>query len=163
MKDKILNIALILILIFNVYTLSTQANICSSNIKNNENINSILNVELAKVKRVVDGDTLNLYTGSEIIKTRLFAIDCMETSKNHRAYRQAYDNNLSIEEVINRGEKATMALKRIISENNNYVYFRTLGVDKYNRLIAILYNRNFENINDMLVKTGYCLIYKYKK
>ena len=163
MKDKILNIALILILIFNVYISSTQANICSSNIKNNENINSLLNVELAKVKRVVDGDTLHLYTGSEIIKTRLFAIDCMETSKNHRAYTQAYDNNLSIEEVINRGEKAKMALKRIISENNSYVDFRTLGVDKYNRIIGIIYNRNYENINDMLVKTGYCSIYKYKK
>ena len=39
---------------------------------------------------------------------RLIGIDCYETGRIHRAYHQAYDNNLSIDEVIARGKQSTV-------------------------------------------------------
>lgn len=130
---------------------------------NNENINSSYNLELAKVKSVVDGDTIHIYTGDKITKVRLYGIDCMETSKIHRTYRQAYENNITIEEVISQGNKATKELAKIIKNNNNFVYFKTMGIDIYGRLLAILFNNNFQNINDMMLETDYCKVYVFNK
>lgn len=130
---------------------------------NNEDINNLYNVELAKVKKVSDGDTVVLYTGGQDIKARLIGIDCMETGKIHRAYRQAYENNLTIEEIVARGKNATTELKNIVKKNNNLVYFKTMGIDYYGRLLVILYDKNFNNINDQMQKTGYCPAYVFKK
>jgi len=163
MKKQNLAILIFLFAIFNYLISSAQADFCCERLKNNDDINSLCNVELAKVRRIVDGDTVHLYTGAETIKTRLFGIDCMETSKIHRAYRQAYDNKISIEDVIKQGKSATNKLKDVIRHNNNYVYFKTMGVDRYGRLIAILYDRDLKNINEFLIESGYCSSYRYKK
>ncbi|MBR1681616.1 thermonuclease family protein [bacterium] len=148
MRKHFAKLAILLVLLFN-------SNVIANDIKDN--------VETAEVKYVVDGDTIHLYTGGEIIKTRLYGIDCMETSPIHRTYHQAYNAGITIEEVINQGRLATKILKKIIKENNNKVYFKTMGVDRYGRLIAIIYDKNHKSINDMLLKTPYCIPYEYNK
>lgn len=163
MKNKIFLICFVIYGFSNIFNLTTMANSFFNNDKKNEYIKSSDNVELAKVKQIIDGDTIHIYTGGEIIKSRLIGIDCMETLKIHRAYRQAYENKLSIEEIIKQGKYATKELKNIIKANGNYVYFKSMGVDKYNRLLVILYDNNKENINEKLLKSGYCPAYTYKK
>lgn len=116
------------------------------------------NFEICNVEKVVDGDTIVVNTGYESFPIRLYGIDCMETSKNHRAYHQAYDNNIKIGQVISNGNKATNELKRIIKENHNTLYFKTSGIDKYSRLLGILYDKNFNNINSQMKQ--YCEAYK---
>lgn len=86
----------------------------------------------------------------------------METPKIHRTYKQAYENKLSIEEIIKQGEYAKKELKKIIKANEGYVYFKSLGIDKYNRLLVVLYDKNKENINEKLIKSGYCKVFTYK-
>lgn len=87
----------------------------------------------------------------------------METSKIHRAYRQAYDNKISIDNVVKQGNLATNELEKIIKANNNLVYFKTMGIDRYGRLLAILFDRNMTNINDKMVETGYCPVYMFNE
>lgn len=163
MLKKFLVINLCLITILQFSNLKTFAMKCFDVLENNEDINSIYNVELAKVKRVSDGDTIVINTGGQNIKARLLGIDCMETNKIHRAYRQAYENNLTIEEVLTQGKNATLELKNLIKMNNNLVYFKTMGIDYYGRLLVILYDKNFNNINDLMQQTGYCPAYVFAK
>jgi len=118
-------------------------------------------LEIAEVKRVVDGDTIHLYTGGEIIKTRLYGIDCMETAPIHRAYHQAYDRKTTVEDIINQGNLATKIFKKIIKENNNTVYFKAMGIDRYGRLLAIIYDKNYVNINNKLKENNYCEPYVF--
>ena len=54
-----------------------------------------------------DGDTIDVKIEKNTFPVRLIGIDCYETGRIHRAYRQAYDNNLSIDEVIARGKQST--------------------------------------------------------
>ncbi len=126
-------------------------------------INSKYNVELARVIKVIDGDTVKLDTGGENFNARLKGIDCPETSVINRTYKQAYESNISTQETIQKGKIATKELKKIIAQNNNKVYFKTLGIDKYSRLLVNLYDNNLESINEKLVKSGLCTNYNYKK
>lgn len=151
-----------IILIVQLLCSSVYANKYLKSLKNNDNISNKYNFQLAKVEQVIDGDTVYLRVGGEVIKTRLKNIDCMETSDIHRAYRQAYDNNLRIEEIIFQGKLAKNELNEIIKQNKNFVYFETLGIDKYGRMLANLYDKNFNNINEIMEKSNYCTTYIYK-
>jgi len=126
-------------------------------------ISSFNNLERAKVRHVVDGDSINIYTGDNITRVRLYGIDCMETSNIHRAYRQAYENKITIEDVIAQGNFATKKLDEIIKKNQNWVYFRTMGIDHYGRLLAVLYDKDFNIINDMMLESEYCKAFMVKK
>ena len=48
-------------------------------------------VELLKIK---DGDTVDVRLDKNTFSVQLIGIDCYETCNIHRAYHQAYDNNL---------------------------------------------------------------------
>ncbi len=128
----------------------------ANDIKDIKNSN---NLELARVKEVIDGDTIHLDTGYSIVSTRLYGIDCMETSLIHRTYHQAYDQNTTVEKIMYQGQSAKKILNDIIKDNNRSVYFKTVGVDHYGRLLAIIYDKNFKNINNMLTQTPYCIPY----
>lgn len=56
-----------------------------------------------KLVKIIDGDTIQVKIDNNKFQVRLIGIDCYETIKIHRAYRQAYENNLSIEEVLKKG------------------------------------------------------------
>ena len=62
-------------------------------------------VQLIKIK---DGDTVDVRIEKNTFPVRLIGIDCYETGRIHRAYHLAYDNNLSIDEVIARGKQSTV-------------------------------------------------------
>lgn len=131
--------------------------------KNNEIYDTKYHVESAQVKKVVDGDTIHVYTHQDILKIRLYGIDCMETNDSHRAHWQAYTNNMDLQDVIKSGIKAKNKLKEIIKQNQNEIYFKTITIDKYGRLVGIIYDKNLNNINEKLIKENHCKTYNYKK
>ena len=60
-----------------------------------------------EVLKILDGDTIKVKLDSgNKFSIRLIGIDCYETNKINRAYKQAYVNDISIEEVVKRGEDA---------------------------------------------------------
>ena len=110
--------------------------------------------------RVVDGDTVILQIDDNKFPVRLQGIDCFETSKIPRAYMQAYKNNLSIDDVIKKGNESLKFLQDLFSSDKDF-YLDFKGLDKYNRVLGILYLNN-QNINQELIKHGGCMVYTFK-
>ena len=115
-----------------------------------------------EVVRIVDGDTIKvkLESGNKF-SIRLQGIDCYETSKIHRAYKQAYVNNISIDDVIENGNSATQYLKEL-HKKSNATSFDFRGIDKYGRVLGIVYFDNL-NINQELKNKKLCMPYEYKE
>lgn len=67
-----------------------------------------------KLLQIYDGDTIEakIDTGNRF-KIRLYGMDCAEITKNNRAYKQAYIQNTSIDEIINKGIIAKNELKKL--------------------------------------------------
>ena len=57
-----------------------------------------------RIVKILDGDTVRAKINDNIFSIRLIGIDCYETTPNNRAYKQAYNNNLTIDEVIKNGK-----------------------------------------------------------
>ncbi len=56
------------------------------------------------MKKIYDGDIIQAKVNNgNKFSIQLTGIDCYETSKIHRAYKQAYVDKLTINEVIKKG------------------------------------------------------------
>ncbi|DAA97377.1 TPA: hypothetical protein CPT80_01905 [Candidatus Gastranaerophilales bacterium HUM_9] len=114
--------------------------------------------------RVYDGDTieiLNENNQKEII--RFLGIDCYESKPNQRSYRQAYENNIEISEVVAEGTKSTLALVKLFKDNpTKNLYLVRYGKDNYNRTLGILFLGKM-NINNYMLKSGNALKYTHIK
>lgn len=117
---------------------------------------------VVEVPSAPDGDTIKIKLPQGVYSVRLVGIDCYETSKIHRAYKQAYENSLTIEEVIKKGNEATDYLVEILKKSNNRVKFQLEGIDKYGRFLGVIYDKNGNNINKMMMNNGMCLPYEYQ-
>lgn len=112
--------------------------------------------------KITDGDTVQvkLQSGNKFA-LRLIGIDCYETYLSHRAKSQAYDEKLNVNEIIKKG----LVAKKYLSElknNANDVAFEFRGIDKYSRVLGVLYFDDI-NINQKLVDEKYCKVYEYKE
>ena len=115
-----------------------------------------------EIIKIYDGDTIKSKTDTgNKFNIRLFGIDCYETSKINRAYKQAYNDRLSVEEVVNNGLKAKKYLEELHSKVK-CASFNFKGIDKYNRILGVLYFEN-ENINQKLINENYCKVYEFKE
>lgn len=114
------------------------------------------------LSRVYDGDTIEIVNeNNQKENIRLLGIDCYETSTNNRAYKQAYENKISIEQVVVQGTKAKLALIEIFKTNSNkQLYLERQGKDSFNRTLGILYIGK-TNINKYMLQSGNALEYKY--
>ena len=112
--------------------------------------------------KVLDGDTVKVtFESGNKFSIRLIGIDCFETEPIHRAYKQAYYSHLSIDQVIYKGFEAKNYLENLHKKAKN-ISFIFQGVDKYGRVLGILYFDNI-NINQHLLDKGFCLPYVYKE
>ena len=96
----------------------------------------------AKVIRIMDGDTMEVLYQSQPIKIRLAHIDCPEKRNS-----QPFSNN---------AKKALSDLcfgETVKIEGKNY--------DRYKRLIAVVFNKKGQNINQEMIKLG--MAWHYKK
>ena len=112
--------------------------------------------------KVLDGDTVKVtFESGNKFSIRLIGIDCFETEPIHRAYKQAYYSHLSIDQVIYKGCEAKNYLENL-HKNAKNISFVFQGIDKYGRVLGILYFDNI-NINQHLLDKGLCLPYVYKE
>lgn len=114
------------------------------------------------LSRVYDGDTIEVINeNNQKENIRLLGIDCYETSTNNRAYKQAYENKLPIEQVVAKGAKAKLALIELFKTNSKkQLYLERQGKDCYNRTLGVLYLGKI-NINKYMLQSGNALEYKY--
>jgi len=115
-----------------------------------------------KIVSISDGDSLKAQIDKNEFRVRLVDIDCYETCKIHRAYRQAYDNGITIDEVVKRGNESKQYLLDLYLKNNKKnVFLEFRGIDKYGRALGILYFGTM-NVNEEMKKHGGCMVYEFK-
>ena len=114
-------------------------------------------IEVVKIK---DGDTIEAKIDKNKFPVRLIGIDCYETGKINRAYKQAYFNNLTIEEVVVRGKTSKEFLEKLYQNSNKNIYLDFRGLDIYKRALGVVYFDKL-NVNEVMKEKGGCLIYDY--
>lgn len=114
------------------------------------------------ITKVYDGDTVRGIVNGQEVSIRLTGIDCYETSKINRAYKQAYINKISIEEVVRNGRKSKQVLANFLKTHPNITVRFTDEDVRYNRKVGVLYAGNI-NVNKYMIQNGGCLMYEYKK
>lgn len=114
-----------------------------------------------KITKITDGDTVKGIVNGKEITIRLSGIDCYETSKRDRAYKQAYLNKITIEEVVQKGKESKTILTNLLQNQNNITVKFTDVDNRYNRNVGILYINNI-NINEYMIKNGGCMDFEYK-
>lgn len=108
-----------------------------------------------KIVKILDGDTIRAKINDNIFSIRLIGIDCYETTSNNRAYKQAYNNNLTIGEVIKNGKFSKKYLINLYKKSNVQT-FEFMGLDYYKRPLGVLYFDDV-NINQKMLNHGGCL------
>lgn len=117
--------------------------------------------ESIRITKVTDGDTVKGIVNGKEISIRLTGIDCYETSKRDRAYKQAYLNKMTIEEVVQRGKASKEILTNLLRTNNN-ITVQFTDIDKrYKRNVGILYAGEV-NVNEYMMQKGGCMCFEYK-
>jgi endonuclease YncB( thermonuclease family) len=108
-----------------------------------------------KVVDIYDGDTITgiifLYNNFFIIKLRLSDLDTPEMKpKNNNVELDIKEKALAI--------ICKTILEEYINNNNNIIYIKTLGSDKYGRTLGKIYKNKEKSIcfNDILIKSGLC-------
>ena len=113
-----------------------------------------ISTELVKI---IDGDTIILKVDKNEFSAHLIGIDCYETNANNRAYKQAYLNNLPIDDILLGGKNSKKYLKDLY-KNADKTYFEFRGLDIYKRVLAVVYFDNI-NVNDSMKTFGGCIAY----
>ncbi len=113
-------------------------------------------VEVVKFK---DGDTIEVRIEKNTFSVRLIGIDCYETSKINRAYKQAYLNKITIEDVVKNGNLSKLFLESIYKKEEK-VFLDFRGIDKYGRALGIIYFDKL-NVNEILKTQGGCFVYEF--
>jgi endonuclease YncB( thermonuclease family) len=92
------------------------------------------------VTKVIDGDTIWVLCGTVKEKVRLTIIDSFEKSKNNRAFKQAYQQKLPIEEVVRRGKLAsTYTTKELLNKDVVVKFNDKSSKDQYGRTLGEIY------------------------
>ena len=115
------------------------------------------------ITKIYDGDTVQAEVEGEVFLVRLKGVDCYETMRISRAYRQAYEGRISVDEVVKRGERSKEYLSGLFNQvGKDRIYFQFQGVDRYSRALGVLYFGRV-NVNEEMINGGGCLVYEYKR
>lgn len=113
------------------------------------------------ITKVIDGDTMHAVCNDRKTKIRMTIIDSYEKSRNNRAYKQAYIQKMTIDEVVQRGKKASAITKHILEgQTIKFVPDTTQLKDRYNRDLGLIYFNN-EEINSKLLTEHPDVFLKY--
>ncbi len=107
---------------------------------------------------ITDGDTIKLTFDGELKTIRLIGIDTFESRKNNKAYRQAYEHHITIEEVVERGKKAKRYLEAKLSKRVHfYAQYDEEFLDRYDRTLAYIWLSDSDMINMDIICDGYAM------
>jgi micrococcal nuclease len=112
----------------------------------------------AKEASITDGDTIKLFFDGKQTTIRLIGIDTFESRKNNKAYRQAYEHGISIEEVVARGKRAkTYITERLSKRVNLYMEYDEEFLDRYDRTLAYVWFSDTDMLNLDIICDGYAM------
>ena len=94
-------------------------------------------LENLKIKRVVDGDTVHVFSKGEVLKVRLVEIDTPEMDQPH-------------------GQEAKEHLENLLKDG--YINLDISGTDIYKRKLGRIYWKE-KDINRLMVKSGHAWVY----
>jgi endonuclease YncB( thermonuclease family) len=94
-------------------------------------------LENLKIKRVVDGDTVHVFSKGEVLKVRLVEIDTPEMDQPH-------------------GQEAKEYLENLLKDG--YINLDISGTDIYKRKLGRIYWKE-KDINRLMVKSGHAWVY----
>ncbi len=97
--------------------------------------------------RVIDGDTIDSTCG----RIRLTKIDSYESKRNNRAYKQAYYNKVTVEDIVKLGKQATIITTNELADKDFELVVGSPSIDKYGRTLGEIFI-NGESINEKLLK-----------
>lgn len=110
--------------------------------------------QICFVTKVIDGDTVHATCDSKDVKIRLTTIDSFESKRNNRAYRQAYEQHITVEEVVQKGKIAKRVAEQELKNKKVTVVAPSKGpkLDMYKRLLGELYVDGVNINNKMLTE-----------
>ncbi|RWZ87262.1 MAG: hypothetical protein EO766_12110 [Hydrotalea sp. AMD] len=114
------------------------------------------------VTRVIDGDTIIANCAeNRALHVKLTKIDSYESKRNNRAYKQAYNEKISVDEVVARGKKAAQISTELLT---NQVVDITVDnkapKDRYGRTLGEVM-LNGVSVNDKLLAEHPDVFLKY--
>ena len=114
------------------------------------------------VTKVIDGDTVHAMCGKKDTKIRLTTIDSYESKRNNRAFRQAYQERITVEEVVSKGKQATIIAKKELMGKKIIVVPPKKGpaTDMYNRSLGEVFVDGV-NVNQKMLKEHPDVFLKY--
>jgi micrococcal nuclease len=110
------------------------------------------NYEDILVKRVVDGDTIQLESGERL---RLIGIDTPEMHESSKLYRDSRKTNQDAGTIKKLGRKSFEFTKSLIEGKRVRLEFDLEKHDKYGRLLAYVYLKDGVFVNAEIVKLGF--------
>lgn len=104
------------------------------------------------VKRVVDGDTLELETGERV---RLIGIDTPEIHESNKLYRDIQRTRQEKSVIQEMGMRSYAFTKDLVEGRRVSLEFDLEKYDRYGRLLAYVYLKDSTFINAEIIKQGY--------
>ena len=126
-------------------------------------------IEDFRVIKVIDGDTFKISYKNRVLTIRIFGIDCPEVEKEKRwflKYLKNYGNWVNIKCL----KKISIEAKNFLEEvlRRYKIKIRVIKRDRYNRLLAIVYNCSFnlnycEDLNKYFLSNGLAIVYVFER
>jgi len=104
------------------------------------------------VKRVIDGDTLQLVNGERV---RLIGIDTPELHESDKLYRDSLRTKQDARIIQELGRRAYEFTKQLVEGKRVILEFDVEKYDRYKRLLAYVYLKDGTFVNAEIVKQGY--------
>lgn len=105
------------------------------------------------VKRVIDGDTLQLEDGERV---RLIGIDTPEMHESNKLYKDAARSNESLSAIKKLGRRSYEFTKKLAEGKRVSLEFDVEKYDRYKRLLAYVYlKKDGTFVNAEIVKQGF--------
>lgn len=104
------------------------------------------------VKRVIDGDTLELANGERV---RLIGIDTPEVHESKKLYKDAERSSQDVGAIKKMGQRAKDFTKSLVEGKTVSLEFDVEKYDIYKRLLAYVYLKDGTFVNAEIVRQGY--------
>jgi len=104
------------------------------------------------VKRVIDGDTIQLETGERV---RLIGIDTPEMHESDKLYRDSQKTGQDIRTIKELGRHAYEFTRILVEGKRVRLEFDVEKHDRYKRLLAYVYLGDGKFVNAEIIRQGY--------